>query len=135
MIVPPIHLGMQHQSRVQTCSLLFIGNVNTEIKRLCFTQFLLPSALLYCHCIATNLTTMPRPSCHESKHGWLSFCLICPSSSASKNSIRKFIITEKAPTRAFSWFTRCLQDVEAATNFESAPSLCASALKRSIRGS
>ena len=30
-------------------------------------------------------------------------CLNTVSSSASKSSIRRFVITEKAPTRAFSW--------------------------------
>ena len=29
---------------------------------------------------------------------------ILPLTSASKSSIRRFVITEKAPTRAFSWF-------------------------------
>ena len=30
-------------------------------------------------------------------------CLLIVASSASKSSIRRFVITEKAPTRAFSW--------------------------------
>ena len=33
----------------------------------------------------------------------ISFSLHTPPNSASKSSIRRFVITEKAPTRAFSW--------------------------------
>ena len=36
------------------------------------------------------------PYCFIALGGWM-------STSASKSSIRRFVITEKAPTRAFSW--------------------------------
>ena len=38
----------------------------------------------------------------------------CPSTSASRSSIRRFVIMEKAPTRAFSW----LKEATTAFTFE-----------------
>ena len=57
------------------------------------------------------LWLMTSDSCctlrHMLAHTWLLLCITCCvqglGCSASKSSIRRFVITEKAPTRAFSW--------------------------------
>ena len=45
-----------------------------------------------------------NPACPECGNvcSMLDGCVMCVLTSASKSSIRKFVITEKAPTRAFS---------------------------------
>ena len=45
----------------------------------------------------------PRYSETSLREWWLSDCQCSLFTSASKSSIRRFVITEKAPTRAFSW--------------------------------
>ena len=50
-----------------------------------------------------SLVGLPLSKCQEYIKV-TSRTVIC---SASKSSIRRFVITEKAPTRAFSWLTLC----------------------------
>ena len=86
---------MQQQQQQLTVHFILI-----VLKHSLITTFLqVPTArsVLYCTVLYCTLCYSRQPPTHLS-------CCGSDRNSALKSSIRRFVITEKAPTRAFSWF-------------------------------